>query len=138
MHFLPIFWHQKIPKPTCKLVIFGTKFCTKNVWVKRWWNWRQVTSIMTLKGYSLVIRLHFYFNYKLIFIFFSCKSKKFSILAFAPPVSDCSELYRLGYRLSGVYVIDPSGSRDVSKSVEVYCQDGWTYLLRRGLEINVR
>ena len=47
-------------------------------------------------------------------------------------------MFRLGYRLPGVYVIDPSGSRNVSKSVEVYCQDGWTYLLRRGLEINVR
>jgi hypothetical protein len=60
-----------------------------------------------------------------------------SFLAFAPPVSDCSELYRLGYQLPGVYSIDPSGSRNISIAVEVYCQDGWTYLLRRGLDINV-
>jgi hypothetical protein len=39
--------------------------------------------------------------------------------------------------LPGVYNIDPSGQRSREDSVETFCKDGWTWLLRRGSEVNV-
>ena len=59
-------------------------------------------------------------------------------IVFAPAVTDCSEIYRLGFRLPGIYRIDPSGARKLENSVETFCQGGWTILLRRGLGFDVR
>jgi len=53
-------------------------------------------------------------------------------------MSDCSEVYRLGFTLPGPYLIDPTGKRDQHSAVEVYCQDGWTYVLRRQSGSQVR
>eukprot|EP00095_Tigriopus_kingsejongensis_P010500 snap_masked-scaffold436_size171858-processed-gene-0.19 protein:Tk10500 transcript:snap_masked-scaffold436_size171858-processed-gene-0.19-mRNA-1 annotation:"achain tachylectin 5a from tachypleus tridentatus (japanese horseshoe crab)" len=49
-----------------------------------------------------------------------------------PPLSDCLELQKAGQLTPGEYHIDPSGQRDMSQAFPVYCEDGWTYVLRRG------
>ena len=48
----------------------------------------------------------------------------------APPsLTDCSEISRFGLTLPGVYRIkDPV---DNTKEVQVYCSQGWTYILSR-------
>ena len=59
-------------------------------------------------------------------------NKKFLCFkADTPPVSDCSELYRLGITQEGFYAVDPTGDRDNDKLATVYCKDGWTTLLNR-------
>ncbi len=52
------------------------------------------------------------------------------------PLTDCSEVERLGQTLpefkgSGYYYIDPTGQRNVAHMTKVYCHLGWTYVLRR-------
>ncbi len=46
-------------------------------------------------------------------------------------VKDCSELERMGFTASGAYFVDPSGNRDAGNLRQVYCHQGWTYVLRR-------
>lgn len=47
------------------------------------------------------------------------------------PMRDCSELYQLGYKAPGVYWIDPTGKVGYDRMVKVFCEDGWTHILRR-------
>ena len=55
------------------------------------------------------------------------------------PVSrDCAETYNTGRSLPGLYLIDPSGQGKSSLGVEVYCEDGWTYILKRGQHNNAK
>ena len=49
-------------------------------------------------------------------------------------VTDCSEVYRMGLKLPGYYNIDPTGDMDPKRGVPAYCEDGWTYILRRHSE----
>ena len=47
-----------------------------------------------------------------------------------PPLKDCSEVYRMGVKAPGWYNLDPSGNLN-NNDDEFYCEDGWTYILRR-------
>ena len=49
----------------------------------------------------------------------------------APPLKDCSEVFRMGLESPGVYKLDPSGDRDAEKAVAFECEDGWTRILVR-------
>lgn len=49
-----------------------------------------------------------------------------------PPATDCSELGQLGIKSDGVFYIDPSGQRKTERGIRVYCENGWTYILKRG------
>ncbi len=44
---------------------------------------------------------------------------------------DCSEIYRGGQRAPGFYSLDTSGQYHNNDLDEVYCNDGWTRILRR-------
>jgi hypothetical protein len=46
-------------------------------------------------------------------------------------VSDCSEVYRTGFKLKRFYKIDPTGSNDLGSAKPAYCDNGWTHILRR-------
>ena len=46
-------------------------------------------------------------------------------------VSDCSEVYRTGFKLKGFYKIDPTGNNELGSAKFAYCENGWTHLLRR-------
>ncbi len=59
------------------------------------------------------------------------------ISASNPPVTDCSELQRLGINTRGFYYIDPTGQRQNQGLALVYCQDGWTYVLKREKDPNL-
>lgn len=47
-------------------------------------------------------------------------------------MKDCSELYAAGYVAPGRYIVDPTGQRDYRRAVHVDCEEGWTYILKRG------
>ena len=49
----------------------------------------------------------------------------------APPLRDCSEVYRAGVRAPGWYQLDTSGSMNNTGDRDVYCEDGWTQILKR-------
>ena len=49
----------------------------------------------------------------------------------APPLKDCSEVYRVGATTPGWYELDTTGSMSNTDQEEVYCEDGWTHILRR-------
>ena len=49
----------------------------------------------------------------------------------APPLKDCSEVYRSGATTPGWYHLDTAGNGFNSHRDEVYCEDGWTYILIR-------
>ena len=49
----------------------------------------------------------------------------------APPLKDCSEVYRVGATSPGWYELDTTGSMSNADHDEVYCEDGWTHILRR-------
>jgi len=51
--------------------------------------------------------------------------------AFPPPLTDCSEIYRTGFHAPGFYLIDLSKQRDKRRTIQVYCDGGWTHILRR-------
>ena len=52
----------------------------------------------------------------------------------APPLKDCSEVYRAGVRAPGWYQLDTSGSKNNTGDRDVYCEDGWTQILRRNAD----
>ena len=49
---------------------------------------------------------------------------------------DCLEAYQRGYVTPGSYLIDPKHNLDdnakLTRSIPVYCKDGWTYVMKRG------
>ena len=45
--------------------------------------------------------------------------------------TDCSEVFRMGFHLKGYYKIDPTGNMDDNIGKTVFCEDGWTHVLRR-------
>ena len=45
---------------------------------------------------------------------------------------DCAETFQNGRKEPGVYLIDPSGQKKSSFGIRVYCENGWTYILKRG------
>ena len=47
------------------------------------------------------------------------------------PLTDCGELFNLGYKAAGTYWIDPTGNRDYQNLKRVYCDEGWTFILKR-------
>ena len=49
----------------------------------------------------------------------------------APPLKDCSEVYRAGATSPGWYQLDTTGNMRNTDQDEVYCEDGWTYVLIR-------
>ena len=49
-----------------------------------------------------------------------------------PPLTDCQEIYNLGFSAEGVYKVDITGARDRTIAVDAYCKNGWTVFLRRG------
>ena len=44
---------------------------------------------------------------------------------------DCSEVYKAGATSAGWYHIDTTGNKFNADRDQVYCEDGWTYLLIR-------
>ena len=48
------------------------------------------------------------------------------------PLTDCSEVYRSGNPVAGAVLLDVSGSNDKNLGTWAYCDQGWTYILRRG------
>ena len=48
-----------------------------------------------------------------------------------PTLTDCSEVFRMGFHLNGIYKIDPTGNKDDKLGVPVFCENGWTQILRR-------
>ena len=47
-------------------------------------------------------------------------------------MTNCLELYIAGAKKEGIFEIDPTGSRSNENSFQVYCKQGWTYILQRG------
>ena len=45
--------------------------------------------------------------------------------------NDCSEVFRMGFHLEGYYKIDPTGNMDDNIGKPVFCENGWTHILRR-------
>lgn len=45
---------------------------------------------------------------------------------------DCLQIYEMGNKASGVYMIDPTGEDNPKQAVQVYCDRGWTTILKRG------
>ena len=66
--------------------------------------------------------------------FFNSVTNINNFSADTPPVRDCSELERLGITQNGYYYIDPSGTRQNANSILVYCDQGWTQVLKREYE----
>ena len=48
-----------------------------------------------------------------------------------PTLTDCSEVFRMGFHLNGFYKIDPTGRRDDRIGIPAFCENGWTQILRR-------
>ena len=48
-----------------------------------------------------------------------------------PTLTDCSEVFRMGFHLHGYYKIDPTGRRDDRVGTPAFCENGWTQILRR-------
>ena len=44
---------------------------------------------------------------------------------------DCSEVYRAGAMAPDWYELDTSGQNRTTNDLEVYCEEGWTYILTR-------
>ena len=51
---------------------------------------------------------------------------------------DCASVYQSGLKQPGAYSIDPSGQGKITLAVAVYCENGWTHILRRGQEGNAK
>ena len=49
----------------------------------------------------------------------------------APPLKDCSEVYRAGVTAYDFYQLDTSGGKGNTGDRDVRCWDGWTEILRR-------
>ncbi|TRY77253.1 hypothetical protein TCAL_00122 [Tigriopus californicus] len=52
----------------------------------------------------------------------------------APLARDCQALYLLGFKIPGIYRIDPTGSQSSDSAVQVHCQNGWTLVLKRDFQ----
>ena len=48
-----------------------------------------------------------------------------------PTTTDCSEVFRMGFHLNGFYKIDPTGNMNDNIGTPVFCENGWTHVLRR-------
>ena len=51
-------------------------------------------------------------------------------------MSDCSEVFLLGFEQPGSYWVDPTGANDPGSAVRVWCEAGYTYVLKRGQHDN--
>ena len=49
-----------------------------------------------------------------------------------PALADCQEIFDAGWEGAGAYLIDPTGARNEANAAEVWCEDGDTFILRRG------
>ena len=63
-----------------------------------------------------------------------CDITTLKILDAAPPLKDCSEVYRAGVRVPGWYQLDTGGGKSNTGDRDVYCEDGWTQILLRDAE----
>ena len=61
---------------------------------------------------------------------------EFSEAHAAPPLKDCSEVYRAGVTAPDWYQLDTTGQNKTTDELEVYCEDGWTYILMRNTATN--
>ena len=51
---------------------------------------------------------------------------------------DCAETYRIGATAPGMYHLDTSGNENPTDDIEAHCEDGWTYILVRDPESNLK
>ena len=49
---------------------------------------------------------------------------------------DCAEVYRVGATAPDWYELDTSGQNRTTDDPEVYCEEGWTYILTRNSATN--
>ena len=56
----------------------------------------------------------------------------------APPMRDCAQTYQIGATAPGKYHIDSSGNERPTDDIEAYCEDGWTQILVRDPESNLK
>ena len=51
---------------------------------------------------------------------------------------DCAQTYRVGATAPGFYHLDTTGQERPTDDLEAYCEDGWTYILIREPESNLK
>ena len=51
---------------------------------------------------------------------------------------DCAQTYRIGATAPGMYHLDTTGEERPTDDIEAYCEDGWTYILVREPESNLK